>query len=483
MTIRTKLLLFIPLLVLLVNSVTFFLFQSGKVVQESYGLMMDRILLYKQTAQTAEDNLQTLYGYLINRDANSKSELKRKQASLLELKTVVSGKRSSSPHPAALTSYVNMLDTLMEQEQAAIIAANDLSQAAALAHYEEAEKTTGFIREDGQSLVDSELSFYEPIYKQIQLENERMNRLAAAVFVINTLLSIVLAVWISRSVTGPVSRLVTMAKQISRGNLLVDPPPLHSADELGILSNAFKQMLADLKASIARDKENLEKDRLVKELELQALQSQINPHFLFNTLNALSKLALLEGSKRTSDLIVSMSNLLRYNLRSLDQPVTLRDELEHVKQYFTIQQARFRDRVRFEMDIEEPALTALVPALTLQPLVENAFVHGVEALEEGAVIGLSIKSEPEGGLCITVSDNGSGMSEEKLQALLRLEAGVPDKDSTGLGTRNVFKRLKLFYGRSDLVSIRSKPGQGTNVTIRIPQTKEDDLDYVPVIDR
>lgn len=125
-----------------------------------------------------------------------------------------------------------------------------------------------------------------------------MNRLGAAVFVINTLLSIVLAVWISRSITVPVGRLVDMAKQMSKGNLPVDPAPIRSSDELGLLSNAFKQMSTDLKTLIEKDKESLEKDRLVKELELQALQSQINPHFLFNSLNVLSKLALLEGAEK-----------------------------------------------------------------------------------------------------------------------------------------------------------------------------------------
>ncbi|MED4602762.1 sensor histidine kinase, partial [Paenibacillus validus] len=355
---------------------------------------------------------------------------------------------------------------------------------AALAHYEEAEKTTAYIREEGQRLVDLELGSYRPVYKQIQLETERMNRLGAAVLVINTLMSVVLAVWISRSITGPVSRLVDMAGRMSRGNLDLEPlpPPRRSDDELGLLSAAFGQMSTNLKALIEKDKESLEKDRLVKELELQALQSQINPHFLFNTLNVLSKLALLEGAERTSDLIVSMSNLLRYNLRKLDQPVTLRDELAHVQEYFTIQQARFRDRVRFELDIEPDALQVPVPALTLQPLVENAFVHGIEGMEQGAVIRLEIGHVPE-GVRIALSDNGGGMREEVRQALLRLEAGTDNKHSTGLGTRNVFKRLQLFYGRSDLVDIDSEPGKGTTITIVIPSGKEVEPLHVPADDR
>ncbi|WP_426454809.1 sensor histidine kinase [Paenibacillus sp. S-38] len=263
-----------------------------------------------------------------------------------------------------------------------------------------------------------------------------------------------------------------MAKEIAKGNLRPEPPP-PTGDELGILSGAFQAMLADLTVLIGKEKESLEKDRLLKELELQALQSQINPHFLFNTLNVLSKLALLEGAERTSDLIVSMSNLLRYNLGRLDRPVTLRDELQHLQEYVTIQQARFRDRVRFELQTEEEALQAGVPSLTLQPLVENAFLHGIADLEQGAVIRVAIARTPSDAVSVTVADNGAGMSEEVRQSLLRLEDVPEPKQSTGLGTRNVFKRLALYFGRDDLVTIDSAPGQGTRITLHIPAGKEE----------
>ncbi|MDF2959105.1 MAG: rane protein [Paenibacillus sp.] len=495
MTIRRKLLLFIPLLVLLVNLVTFFIFDSGKIVQQSYDLLMDRILLYKEASQTAGDSLGTLYNYLLNPTGSQEARIKQDEAKLMELRSRLLGIKDGSPHASALSGFIHLLDTLLRQEQTALTAAKAGAQAFgdALSHYMEAEKTTGFIREEGQRLVDLELGFYQPVYRQIQMENARMDRLGLAAFIINTLMSVVLAVWISRSITRPVSRLVEMARGISGGNLHMESPPQQqqsTPDEIGVLSEAFKQMLKDLKVLMEKEKESIEKDRLVKELELQALQSQINPHFLFNTLNVLSKLALIEGAGKTSDLIVSMSNLLRYNLRKLEQPVTLQDELEHVKEYFTIQQARFRDRVRFETDIDAAALQEPIPALTIQPIVENAFVHGIEGMENGAVIRLELARVPEGSR-LAVSDNGRGMNEEVRQALLRLEAGngigegagTGKKHSTGLGTKNVFKRLQLFYGRSDLVDIQSEPGKGTTVTILIPHRKEDEQTHVPIVNR
>lgn len=486
MTIRTKLLIFIPLLVLLVNFVTFFLFQSGKLVQQSYNQMMDRLLLYKQSSQTVEGSLGALHNYLLNPDDSNNELFKQNRNKLMELRALLDDHSNASLRSSAVTSYNHMLDSFLEQEQAAFAAVTEETSKASLAHYEKAEKIAGFIRENGQQLVDMELGIYQPVYKQIQAENERMYLLGAAVFIMNTLMSILLAIWISRSITGPVSRLVSRARQISKGQLH-QSDRLHrssnkSSDELGLLSGAFEQMSSDLLVLIEKDKESLEKDKLVKELELQALQSQINPHFLFNTLNVLSKLALLEGAEKTSDLIVSMSNLLRYNLRNLEQPVTLKDEIEHVKEYFIIQQARFRDRIRLEMEIDQSALQQPIPALTLQPIIENAFLHGIESMEKGAVIRLEI-SQSTDGVRISLSDNGSGMTEEVRMSLLRLESGSDKKKSTGLGTKNVFKRLQLFYGVNGLVDIESELGKGTKVTIRIPPRKEGERIHVPTVDR
>lgn len=482
MTIRTKLLLFIPLLVLLVNSVTFFLFQSGRLVQQSYNQMMDRLLLYNQSIQTVERNLGALHTYLLNPDESNHELLVGSMNKLKELRVKLQAHSDASLHSAKLTSYNHMMDTFIEQEEAAFEAVSAETLLTSLSYYEKAEKTAGFIREDEQQLVDQELSIYQPVYKQVLAENKTMYLLGAAVFIMNTVMSILLAVWISRSITVPVSRLVSRVKQISKGELQHNTLTYPAKDELGLLAGAFEQMSGDLLVMMEKDKQSLEKDRLVKALELQALQSQINPHFLFNTLNVLSKLSLLEGAEKTSDLIISMSNLLRYNLRNLTHPVTLEDEVRHVKEYFIIQQARFRDRITLEMDIDPMSLKQPIPALTLQPLVENAFLHGIERMEKDAVIRLEIKNDAE-GIFISVSDNGHGMSEEVRQALLRLEAGTENKQSAGLGTKNVFRRLQLFYGVSGLVNIESKLGEGTKVIIRIPPGKEVEDHHVPTVNR
>ncbi|GMK46761.1 hypothetical protein PghCCS26_38900 [Paenibacillus glycanilyticus] len=488
MTLRRKLLLFIPLLVLLTNGVTFFLFESSKTVQHSYNTMMDRMLLYTRSAQTADENVRALYAYLLNPEGNNRASLQQQQAELAQISGQLASQRTESDIAGVLRGYAHMLQTLAEQVQAAEKSA---APNEALDYYEDTERTSSFIREEERRLIDLELSAYEPVYRSIQLEIVRMDWLGPAVFIINTLLSIVVALWISRSITEPVDRLVQTAQHLSKGQLDTAYLPERSNDELGILSEAFRHMIKDLNDLMGRDKERMESERLVKELELQALQSQINPHFLFNTLNVLSKLALLEGADQTSDLIVSMSKLIRYNLSQLDRPVTLGDELKHVQEYFTIQQARFRNRVEIEQQIDESVLDMLIPALTVQPLVENAFVHGVERMESGGMIQLVIERSGE-NVKIVIRDNGAGMTIKDRVALLALQEPAQPapakKNSMGFGTRNVIKRLRLFYNRQDVVRIESEPGRGTSVILLLPHPPGEEQkggpDHdVPSIDR
>lgn len=481
MTIRKKLLIFIPLLVVIANSVAFFVFQSEKIVQTSYDEMMERILLIERTSESTDSNLRLLYAYLVNPTEVTEIDTAESQLKQLQDQVTKMPRLDSATHSFDPESYINLLETMLEQKQLAIAAEQTGKLQSAFDYYVETEKTAGFIREEGQRLIHSELTFYQPIIESIRAENVRMNWRGMALFGMNTILGVLLAVWASRSITGPVSRLVSMAKQIAKGDLQITPEP-QKEDELGLLSNAIQQMSADLSVLIEKDKKSLEMQRIVKELELQALQSQINPHFLFNTLNVLSKLAYLEGAEKTSDLTTSLSNLLRYSLQKLDKPVTLKEEINHVNEYATIQQTRFRDRIRFELDADASVMQVAIPALTLQPLVENAFQHGVAGMEHGAIIQLTIRSIPE-GVSIAISDNGAGMTEETRLSLLRLEAETASKASTGIGTRNVFRRLNLFYDREDLIEIESQPERGTLIHIRIPAYKEGEHPYVPIVDR
>ncbi|QAY68257.1 sensor histidine kinase [Paenibacillus protaetiae] len=487
MSIRIKLIIFIPAIIVLVNFAAFFIFQSGRSVQQSYNNMLERLLLYSQLTEKTQQNLSALNLYLNERSRNSFDAYKTERSELGGMAANLSAQHPVPETALALESYANMLTAFMQQEEATMQSSSKPGSLEYAALYANAEKTASYITDQGSAIIDLELGYYQPFYRQMFVQTEKMNRWASALILTDTIMGIGFALWLASSITGPIKRLVYSAKQVSQGRFQIERPVITSRDELGILSEAFSRMLDDLIEQMAKEKDSLETERLVKELELKALQNQINPHFLFNTLNVLSKLAFLEGAEKTSDLTVTVSNLLRYNLRELNRLVPLQDEVEHIQAYVTIQLARFRDRVSFESEINPLCLQVPVPPLSLQPLVENAFIHGIESMETGAVIKLKIEQDGTDVL-ISISDNGVGMPEDVRQALLQPEhEGLPNDrqiktQTTGIGTRNVFRRLALQYGRDDLIQIQSSPGEGTTIMIRIPEQERRGRD-VPAADR
>jgi len=206
-----------------------------------------------------------------------------------------------------------------------------------------------------------------------------------------------------------------------------------------------------------RDKEMLERN--LKMAQLKALQNQLNPHFMFNTLNIMSRMAMFEGAPQTQELTIQFADYLRYILRrqSRDELVPLSSELECLKQYLAIQKVRFSDRFSYVLDIEPEALSCKIPFLILQPIVENAVVHGIEPSLRPGVVILSGRIS-EGKLEISVEDNGVGC--------------LPEEIKEGLGISHVKERLKLHYGDDASFNIWSKPSVGTKVNICIP-CKED----------
>lgn len=474
MSIRRKLFLFIPLLVLVMSSVSFFLFESGQNVQESYHLMMKRILLYKEVSYEVGENMRSMNRFIMQMDAESLPEVERHLNAVKILRADLDGLRTIGGSDLALANYRNIVDTFLEQAEGMLERIGDRDSNTLAGQYIEAEQTQRFIREEAQNLVDLELEQYKPIYADMMYATDKLNKLGILLVITAAAFSILLAIWLSRSITGPIRRLVATAKQISKGRMDTKAPESDSNDEISILCRAFNGMIDNIQRLMAENINSLEKDRLVKELELKTLQSQINPHFLFNTLNSISKLAYIEGAAKTSDLAVSVSRLLRYNLQKLDQAVPLREEVGHVGEYMNIQKARFRDRIAFVTDIDERALDGMIPCLTLQPILENAFVHGIEQMEEGAVLKLTIARSEEGTVNIEIRDNGVGMSRETVEVLLQsIREEAPPRfggkgQSTGLGTHNVFKRLHLFFDGEQKIDIDSKEGAGTAVRFTLP---------------
>ncbi|MQL53303.1 histidine kinase [Desulfofundulus thermobenzoicus] len=213
-------------------------------------------------------------------------------------------------------------------------------------------------------------------------------------------------------------------------------------------------------------KEKADMERVMHQLELRALQSQVNPHFLFNTLNAACRLAMIEGASQTEELIHALSRLLRHTLRKIDQIVPLREELDYISNYLFIQKTRYGDHIDVQIQAQPEALDAVIPIMTLQPLVENAIVHGLEPKEDGGTIFITVQCYGE-KVCIEVRDTGLGMEPGVVCHVLEGNRSGQGH-TTGLGLSNVYQRLRHCFGEDCGLEIFGSPGEGTTVKVLIP---------------
>ena len=283
-------------------------------------------------------------------------------------------------------------------------------------------------------------------------------------------------------VTKPLHRLAESADEVARGNFNIDKIPVQSMDEVGVVTGAFNQMVESIRNYIDQLTETMERENQLKERELMMqshlkdaqlkyLQAQINPHFLFNTLNAGAQLAMMEDAGRTGEFLENVAGFFRYNVRKHDQDASLEEEIHLVDNYVYILNVRFAGEIHFTKDVDESLLDVRVPSMILQPLVENALNYGIRGLDREGRIELSVYQK-DGRICICIWDNGAGMDQERICQVLAGEAGGEDlsSDSNGVGIRNVMERLKLYFHGDAEFSIWSEgKDKGTEVQILIPE--------------
>lgn len=225
--------------------------------------------------------------------------------------------------------------------------------------------------------------------------------------------------------------------------------------------------------------EEMYSKNLKMEAELHALQNQINPHFLYNTLEVIRGRALVQNAQDIADMTEALATIFRYNINRPGDVATLQEEIDNVRNYMLIQSCRFGDRFRFETeieDVEDGILTHVLPVLTLQPLVENAIYHGINERINGGRIRLKAYLTQR-DLLIIISDNGKGMDDVTLQEIHRklvgASEGLPVEKKTGRGTgialTNVNQRIKFYFGKEYGLDVKSTLGIGTTITITIPR--------------
>ena len=208
---------------------------------------------------------------------------------------------------------------------------------------------------------------------------------------------------------------------------------------------------------------------------LVTLQSRVNPHFLFNTLNVIGGQAAQEKAEKTMDMIFQTADYLRYSLNKLDKAVTLEEELENAEDYFGIQKGRFGKRLTYSIECEETLRDIKVPSMILQPLCENALIHGIMPKNEGGTVAVRICGDPK-RVYITVEDDGLGISTERREDIERRLNARESDDANGIGLYNVMQRLQEYFGKQAECSIDSVPLAGTRIHLIIPRKGEEEKD-------
>lgn len=292
--------------------------------------------------------------------------------------------------------------------------------------------------------------------------------LAAAVALMLLLIRV-----LNRAVVQPLLRLAQASRSIAGGDYTGADLPMHSGDEVGQLTGTFNRMkhamaehLSTLNALHREEVRNLALEKDLEHTRLEVLKSQVNPHFLFNTLNMISCMARLEDASTTDQMIVHLGSLFRHNLRTKQQEVTLEEELDGLEDYIYLQQMRFDGRITVEKKIEADPAAVRLPSFTLQPIVENAFSHGLKSCEEGGRILL--RGWMQGRtLILTVADNGRGMTPAELDAL---QEKIAQSEQTGrsIGLGNISRRITMLYPEGRM-QVFSREGHGTVIRFEIPQ--------------
>ncbi|WP_454191197.1 sensor histidine kinase [Paenibacillus sp. Marseille-Q7038] len=284
--------------------------------------------------------------------------------------------------------------------------------------------------------------------------------------IVMSLFAAIISIFLSHVITHPIKKLLHNIVLVEKGQF-EQVELIRSRDEIGHLSNRFNKMSYELKRMVERmQQEEIEKAAA----EMRALHNQINPHFLYNTLGSVKWIASMQQADKIVEMTDALISMLRYATRSDGTLVTIREEIENIANYVTIQNVRYYGCIQMRYEIEDRLMDYRMPKMILQPIVENAIFHGLAELEEDGVI--TIRIQPMGSdVTIEVCDNGVGMDHHTILNF-REEKPEVGTGTTGIGLYNVQRRIQLHFGKPYGIQVDSQIGDGTMFTILLPAISE-----------
>jgi two-component system sensor histidine kinase YesM len=490
-TIRKKMLLYSLLLTLFTIITSFYTINNAGHIIQNFDYMFVNNVHLTQLSNNIHNIDNELLDFLTTLNSDS-LDLYMKNSNDLRDETKAMSRLSYDNNQLMLNDISNMIDEYLNQADFAIEAKRGRDINECNDRYNKAKEISSSIDYYIKQLNFNQFNVSTQKYFFMSGRIKTLQVLNIVIIALNLLFNMELIFWFTSKMSIPIVNLAKSAGEISLGNFDTDNVEVNTKDEIKVMADAFNKMKGNIKNHIEDLKtqaeietklmdekvQNLRMKSLLKSAEIQALQSQINPHFLFNTLNAGVQLAMMEDAEKTGIFLEKMSNLFRYNLRKIDKPVTLMEELNNLYTYIYILEVRFGDLIKFKFDIandlEEDANNLYMPAMIIQPLIENACIHGIGDMEEGGEVTLRAR-KLEGFVELIVEDNGLGMSETTLQDIMNLYKDKPLESkkskvghTTGIGLDNVHRRLNVFYEREDILTIESEPSRGTRIRLILP---------------
>ena len=300
-----------------------------------------------------------------------------------------------------------------------------------------------------------------------ELITDSMWELGRIIIFVGLLILIVMAVIsfiLSKVVSRPIRTFAEEMEQFEQNTADFTYEPVGGVREVRILSESFGHMvkkLQDLMGTIKDEQQNLRKT------ELRALQAQINPHFLYNTLDSISWMSERGKKDEVVEMVNALATLFRISISKGHELIPIRNEIQHAESYLQIQSYRYKNQFSYEFNVEADCLDYLCNKITLQPIIENAIYHGINGLVDGGRITITVKSQDD-NIVMTVEDNGNGMTDEQIETIMNKDRS----DKTGIGIKNVNDRLKIYFGNEYGITIHSELDEGTKVIILMPKVKE-----------
>jgi Predicted signal transduction protein with a C-terminal ATPase domain len=333
------------------------------------------------------------------------------------------------------------------------------------------EREGGFIQnENGFKYIITYSSFSRANWKtvlsisseSISLESIVIKRNIVFIFILIIVFTFIISLAISSYISNPIKKLIKYIELIEKGDF-GNQIELNSHDEIGLLADRFNTMSLELKKLVGTI---LNEQKLKTQAEINALQAQINPHFLYNTLNSLKWIATIQKSDKIVEMVEALIYMLRFTTSKIGDFVTIGEEIENVRNYIIIQNVRYYNKLEVDYDIDMELVKYRILKFTIQPIVENAIFHGLAGKEDGGRIKITMKKQ-EDDILITVEDDGIGMDNETLENLSNNISHKKDNFNS-IGINNVNTRIKMHFGEKYGISFKSRLGFGTAVYVLIP---------------